>query len=310
MRPAPSHKPWYDENDCDEVFFASIHGYGGGFYPGSGRTLYSAKNRHCPEIVNVGVSVGRDGCSSGEFRRRFTDEVTPKLLRFKPDLLFISAGFDGHSDDLIGQCKYKDADFAWVTEQLMSIANITCKGKVVSVLEGGYNTRAGYMSPFARSVRQHVRTLMNHDVNVKPDTIVQMLPGEKERREMEAYVERVRAIQREQEAEIQMGKATLLMDEENDQYDMQNQQEDNDAASSSANLGNHNAGDVEMKPASTEEAKAVNINETPKKEEDNHNESSKKRPANNEGEPVVEEPSPKRVNAWNATADEGAADGW
>ena len=139
--------------------------------------------------MNVGVKVdSKNGCSSSTFRHNVSTQLIPKLLAFNPDLLFISAGFDGHADDLIGQCQYTDDDFRWVTQELMSVANLCCDGKVVSVLEGGYNTRAGYLSPFARCVRQHVRTLMNHDTKARPDELVAQLPGEKERRAQEAYI--------------------------------------------------------------------------------------------------------------------------
>jgi len=67
-------------------------------------------------------------------------ELFPELCRFKPDLLFISAGFDAHRHDLIGQLNLHSDDYIWITEKLLGIANIYCKGRVVSVLEGGYNT--------------------------------------------------------------------------------------------------------------------------------------------------------------------------
>ncbi|CAD7955327.1 unnamed protein product [Amoebophrya sp. A120] len=165
-KPPRSSKPWLDpQSDANEVFFASIHGFGGGFYPGTGETAHTRPSLDSPEVVNIGVHVARDstpGANSTTFRANCVEKLFPKLRQFRPDMLFISAGFDGHREDLIGQCNYRYEDFTWVTEQLMCIANSCSKGRVVSVLEGGYNTRAGYLSPFARSVRQHVRVLMRH----------------------------------------------------------------------------------------------------------------------------------------------------
>ena len=140
-------KPWLDpQDDEDNVFFASIHGFWRGFYPGTGESGAYSK----PEIHNVAMS---EGSKSTAFRQRMRREVLQPLMKFAPDIIFISAGFDGHENDLIGSCKYDERDFDWVTQQLMGVANACCEGRVVSVLEGGYNQRAGYLSPLALCVR-------------------------------------------------------------------------------------------------------------------------------------------------------------
>ena len=61
---------------------------------------------------------------------------------FAPDLIFISAGFDAHRDDPLASLELTEADFAWVTEQIVAWANRSAKGRVVSTLEGGYNLKA------------------------------------------------------------------------------------------------------------------------------------------------------------------------
>eukprot|EP00397_Hematodinium_sp_SG-2012_P006128 GEMP01006156.1.p1 GENE.GEMP01006156.1~~GEMP01006156.1.p1 ORF type:complete len:835 (-),score=188.87 GEMP01006156.1:1360-3864(-) len=150
-----SAKPWLDSvSDKECIFFSSIHGYGNGFYPGSGRTEHSKDG---PEVVNVGVP---RGTTSTELRALFHAHIIPPLLEFDPDLIFISAGFDGHSNDLIGCCQYNDEDYVWMTQELMKVANRCCDGRIVSVMEGGYNTRAGVLSPFASSVKGHLRALI------------------------------------------------------------------------------------------------------------------------------------------------------
>ena len=95
----------------------------------------------------------------------------PQLLAFHPDLIFISfgsspfprllSGFDGHANDRInnGFGGLTEFDFAWATREIVGIANEMCEGRVISVLEGGYNVLGGGCSPFALSVRSHVEEL-------------------------------------------------------------------------------------------------------------------------------------------------------
>lgn len=89
--------------------------------------------------MNVQLRTGRatGGALPGDFREAFSNRVIPELLEFDPDLLFISAGFDGHIDDVIGETRLHVDDFEWVTRQLMNVANVCCEGRIVSVLEGG-----------------------------------------------------------------------------------------------------------------------------------------------------------------------------
>lgn len=85
----------------------------------------------------------------------------PALTSFAPDLIFLSAGFDAHADDPVGNCGLTDDDYVWVTRNLVSIANRCCQGRLISTLEGGYNTLAENLSPLALSVAGHVRTLIS-----------------------------------------------------------------------------------------------------------------------------------------------------
>lgn len=79
---------------------------------------------------------------SEKFRSIYETKVFPVLTRFAPDLLMISAGFDAHKDDPLAQINLETEDFRWVTERLCEIANQTAQGRVISVLEGGYNLNA------------------------------------------------------------------------------------------------------------------------------------------------------------------------
>ncbi|CAL1143238.1 unnamed protein product [Cladocopium goreaui] len=163
-------RPWLDGNDVDNVFFASgapgadklrqtsIHGFGGGFYPGTGGSC----SRTAPRIINAPL---KKGSGPAEFRRSMRRDILPQLQEFHPDLIFIASGFDGHEDDLIGCCELSEEDYIWATQQLMAVANRCCNGRLVSVLEGGYNTRGEALSPFASAVASHVRTLMYTSLN-------------------------------------------------------------------------------------------------------------------------------------------------
>ena len=148
-----SYHPWLDpSSDKDNVFFASVHRFDGRFYPQSGRTGVDGN------IVNAGLE---SFSTSADFRRAFNHLVLPQLAAFKPDLIMISAGFDGHVRDRLasGEWDITEDDYYWVTEQLIAIANMHSKGRIVSVLEGGYNTKGGWLSPLAQSVASHVRAL-------------------------------------------------------------------------------------------------------------------------------------------------------
>ena len=102
------------------------------------------------------VNVGLPSRSGGDaFREAVTQHWLPALHAFKPQLIYISAGFDAHREDDMGNLGLVEADYEWVTQQLMDVANQHCEGRVISCLEGGY-----VLSPLARSVAAHVRVLI------------------------------------------------------------------------------------------------------------------------------------------------------
>ncbi|MBA3479505.1 MAG: histone deacetylase family protein [Lautropia sp.] len=108
-----------------------------------------------PRGSNI-ISVPLAPYSNGEaLRKAVSGFWLPALERFKPQVIFISAGFDAHRDDEISHLAWTDNDYAWVTRQVVSQADRHAGGRVVSVLEGGYDLLA-----LARSVEQHVRELL------------------------------------------------------------------------------------------------------------------------------------------------------
>jgi len=114
------------------------------FYPYSG--LEGGDN-----MVNIPLPAS----TSGKVVREMISKIwIPRLQAFKPQLIMISAGFDAHREDDLGQMGLVEDDYVWITQQLMNVANQTCEGKIVSCLEGGYN-----LSALGRSVAAHLKTL-------------------------------------------------------------------------------------------------------------------------------------------------------
>jgi acetoin utilization deacetylase AcuC-like enzyme len=103
-------------------------------------------------ILNLPLEKGATG---HQFRAGAESQWLPALENHKPDVLFISAGFDGHTEDPLGELCFVESDYAWITTQLIDIADRFCEGRIVSTLEGGYDLDA-----LARSVETHVGTLI------------------------------------------------------------------------------------------------------------------------------------------------------
>lgn len=102
-------------------------------------------------MVNIPVQAGTDSAS---LRTIVSDIWLPKLREFSPQLVLISAGFDGHREDSMGQLQLVEADYAWITSEVVAVADETAQGKVVSLLEGGYS-----LSALGRSVVAHIKAL-------------------------------------------------------------------------------------------------------------------------------------------------------
>jgi len=117
------------------------------FYPGYFRP--SVKD----QLVNVPLPAGT---ASADFRDAIESKWLPALESYQPELLFISAGFDAHREDPLANLQLVDDDFSWITTRLLDIADRYCGGRVVSMLEGGYN-----LSALGRSASEHVKVLMD-----------------------------------------------------------------------------------------------------------------------------------------------------
>jgi acetoin utilization deacetylase AcuC-like enzyme len=133
---------WADKN----LFYGSTHEMP--LFPGTGAVSETGVGN----IFNAPLTAGDGGAAFAEAMRA---RVLPALDVFSPDLIIISAGFDAHKRDPIAHLRLVEADFAWITEQLLDIAAKRSGDRLVSVLEGGYELDA-----LGRSAAAHVRTLM------------------------------------------------------------------------------------------------------------------------------------------------------
>ena len=115
------------------------------FYP------YSGTDHPAANMLNLPVPAYTRGMA---VRELIDAEWMPRLEAFKPEMIFISAGFDAHRDDDLGQMGLVEQDYAWITQRIKDVAKKHSKGRIVSSLEGGYNLQA-----LARSVEAHIRVL-------------------------------------------------------------------------------------------------------------------------------------------------------
>jgi acetoin utilization deacetylase AcuC-like enzyme len=131
-------------HDDNRVLMCSI--YEKGLYPFNGESATG------PNMVNVGLPT-RSG--SEAFRDAVLTHWLPALEAFRPQLLYISAGFDAHREDDMGNLGLVEADYEWVTDQLLGVAQRHAQGHIVSCLEGGY-----VLSALGRSAAAHVKALI------------------------------------------------------------------------------------------------------------------------------------------------------
>jgi len=134
---------WSDKT----VMYCSTHQMP--LYPGTGAP--NERGAH-DTIVNAPLSPGDGGA---EFREAFESIILPRLRDFRPELIVISAGFDAHQRDPLANLNLLEADFLWATQKIMEVAEASANGRVVSMLEGGYD-----LEGLANSAAAHVSALM------------------------------------------------------------------------------------------------------------------------------------------------------
>ncbi len=132
--------------DDPRILFVSTHQVP--LYPGTGMR---SETGVADNVLNIPL---RAGTGSAEFRRIVTERGFPRVQAFRPEMIFISAGFDAHRADPLANINLDAADYGWVTTQLCDLADRLCHGRVVSALEGGYDLEA-----LGASVAAHVTAL-------------------------------------------------------------------------------------------------------------------------------------------------------
>lgn len=132
--------------EAPNVFYFSVHR--SPFYPGTG----NADEKGCGYTLNAPLP---EGSGDKEYIRVFNEILKPKALEFKPDFIFISAGFDAHENDPLGGMKLTADGYAGMTAIVKEIADKCCNGRIVSVLEGGYG-----LDGLAASVEKHISVMM------------------------------------------------------------------------------------------------------------------------------------------------------
>lgn len=142
-------------NGSEEIFHDNSHAmlcstFQHPFYP------YSGANSGSERMINVPLRRDADGAV---FRQAVNEHWLPALDRFKPEMIFVSAGFDAHRDDDMSQVHFSDEDYVWITQQIRAIAEQYSQGRIVSVLEGGYELRS-----LARCVAAHIRVLHAQEI--------------------------------------------------------------------------------------------------------------------------------------------------
>ncbi len=140
---------WADKS----VMYCSTHQMP--LFPGTGAT--QERGEH-DTVVNAPL---RDGDGGAKFRAAFDNLILPQLQKFSPELIIISAGFDAHRRDPLASLELDAADFGWVTRKLLDLADQSAGGRVVSVLEGGYDLQG-----LQESVAAHVTELMGKQAQV------------------------------------------------------------------------------------------------------------------------------------------------
>lgn len=133
------------------VMFVSLHGHPDTLYPGTGYAHEVGVDAGAGFTVNVPL---RPLTADAEYKEAFNDRVKPAFESFRPDLVIISAGFDAHRDDPIGNQSLTEEAYDWLTRRALEFARSYADGRVLSVLEGGYNLEA-----LRRSLETHLEQL-------------------------------------------------------------------------------------------------------------------------------------------------------
>jgi acetoin utilization deacetylase AcuC-like enzyme len=138
------------------VFYYSIHEHPSFAYPGTGREFESGKDFGYGYTKNTPVLPGQ---GDAEYKQLIQKDLIPAFKTFKPEIILVSAGFDAHVDDDMSDIKLSTEAFSWILQQVVSIARKHSKGRVISILEGGYSLKR-----LPELAANHVKILLNAEL--------------------------------------------------------------------------------------------------------------------------------------------------
>ena len=140
-------------DDDPRVFFCSLHGHPDSLYPGTGYAHERGSGAGEGTTLNLPM---QPGAGDAEYRAAFCEHVLPAARAYRPEFILISAGFDAHRADPLAPIELETSSFEWMTEEVRALADECCGGRLVSMLEGGYNLDA-----LGESAAVHLRCLMS-----------------------------------------------------------------------------------------------------------------------------------------------------
>ncbi len=140
--------------DDPRVFFCSLHGHPATLYPGTGFARERGIGPGEGTTLNLPM---QPGAGDAEYRAAFLEGFIPAARSYKPEFILVSAGFDGHRADPLAAVELETSSFEWMTKEVLALADGFCGGRLVSVLEGGYDLEA-----LAESVAVHLQCLMSN----------------------------------------------------------------------------------------------------------------------------------------------------
>ncbi|HKI48122.1 MAG TPA: histone deacetylase, partial [Desulfobacteria bacterium] len=137
--------------DKSNVYYSSVHQYP--FYPGTGAAEETGTGAGLGTTLNFPL---RAYSHDEDYLALAQDKLIPEMIRFKPELIILSAGFDAHEDDPLAQMQVSTECYGTMTKMIVTAADEICEGRLISMLEGGYDTNA-----LAGSVHAHLKNLLS-----------------------------------------------------------------------------------------------------------------------------------------------------
>jgi acetoin utilization deacetylase AcuC-like enzyme len=140
--------------DDPNIFYYSIHQHPSFAYPGTGREFEEGTGAGLGFTRNSPVLPGK---GDSEYKRLLKRDLYPVLESFKPEVIIVSTGFDGHVDDDMSDIKLSTEAFSWIIKSLVEMADKYSNGRLISILEGGYSLKR-----LPELAKKHVEILLNH----------------------------------------------------------------------------------------------------------------------------------------------------